>query len=70
MNSFTTDRNCAGGMGRVFEGDDKFGFRQVGLYTTQAFTVGNAGLQCKGKVKVGDRNVDITVTEDEFTKGG
>lgn len=65
MHGFATDGSCAGGNRRRPEGDDRFRFRRVGSYMTQAF----AGLQCSVKVKGRNREVGITITEDEFTTG-
>lgn len=68
-NGSATDRNCAGGNGRQSEDDDKFSFRQVGSYTTQALIVGNTGLKCKAKVKVRNRKIGFMITEDDFKIG-
>lgn len=66
MNGFATGRNCAGASGRQSEGDDKFSFRRVESYMTQAFR----GLPCRVKVKVRNREVGTMITEGECTTTG
>lgn len=53
-------------MGRQSESDDKFSFRRVGSYVTQAFR----GLPRRVKVKVRNREVGIMITENECMTGG
>lgn len=51
------------------ESDDKFCFRQLGFYTTQASVVGDTGLLCKLKVKVLNGTVSVMSQKMSSMKG-